>query len=111
IRQQCLHNRAGVVECDDFAIEHFQHEPNRAIHFLIIVNNPDLLHSRCALIEFATSPGTTAFKSSIEASLILSTEPKCFKRAFRRVGPTPGMASSCEAMPSFWRFLRCAVIP
>src|SRR6266508_5480271 len=96
---------------DYFAIQHFQHEPDCVIHFLVIIHNPDLLHSRWALIEFATSSGTMARSSSIEASLILSTEPKCFKRVFRRVGPIPGMASSCEAMPSFWRFFRWAVMP
>ncbi len=36
----------------------------------------------------------TAANSSRVASLILSIEPKCFKSAFLRVGPMPGMESS-----------------
>ena len=62
-------------------------------------------------MDCAATSGTTDFSSSTEAALILSTEPKCFKRALRRAGPIPGMESSREAIPNFCRFLRCAVMP
>jgi hypothetical protein len=90
-----------------------EHQTDRASHLFVIVNDPDFFHSKCALMLSAVALfiPLTADNSSIVAALILSTEPKCFKRDLRRVGPMPGIESNCEAMPNFVRFLRCAVIP
>ena len=62
----------------DFAIQQFEHQLDGMDHFLIIINDPDSFHSRCALILSANAlliPGT-ALNSTTDASLILSTEPK-----------------------------------
>src|SRR5664280_1633200 len=92
--------------------QHFDHQPNGPDHILVIVYDPDFSHSKCALTLSASAgliPGT-ALNSNTVAFLIISTEPKCFKRALRLAGPIPGMESNAEAMPSLVRRARWAVM-
>src|SRR5690606_33528240 len=112
-RQQSLRRGARVGESLRDVIQQLEHQTNRFAHLLVIVNDPDFFHSKFAFTLCAADsfmPFTAAISSTL-ASLILSTEPKCFKSAFRLVGPIPGMESNWEARPSFERFFRCAVIP
>ena len=85
------------------------------LEFLPAINSSSIhliFYSRCALIFSANDmviPGTLERSSGV-AAFIISTDQKCFKRAFRRAGPIPGILSNAEANPNLVRFLRWAVI-
>ena len=58
-------------------------------------------YARCALMlkaSFSGMPGTAAISFSV-AFRIASIDPKWLINLFRRAGPTPGTASSSEALP------------
>src|SRR5262245_6003633 len=58
------------MKCCHVTIEQSQHQPYRAAHFLIIVNDPDISHSKFAFMDCAASSGTKDFISSTVAYLL-----------------------------------------